>query len=72
MRMLASGKTFMDVLSDDGKLPVFSEAFLYPAVGKGDARFILAVAEEYEALIRFFGEETMKRLLDAARQVEAR
>lgn len=44
--------------------PVFSEAFLYPTVGKGDARFILGIAEEYEHIIRALGPRTVRLILD--------
>lgn len=44
--------------------PTFSEAFLYPTVGKGDARFILGVADEYDHLIRALGPKAVKAILD--------
>jgi hypothetical protein len=44
--------------------PVFSEAFLYETIGKGDARFVLGVAEEYSHLIELLGEHVVRRLLD--------
>jgi len=43
--------------------PVFSEGNLYPRMTKDDARFILAVAEEYDALIKKLGTERVKELL---------
>lgn len=76
MRMFQRGQSFSDVPADfppEGKEsldadgnppPTFSEAFLYPTVGKGDARFVLGVADEYEHLIKLLGDVT-PRLLDA-------
>ena len=76
MRMFGKGTPFMDVpeeaplpnLDECQKTPhgvsVFSEAFLYPRVGKGDARFVLAVAEEYERLIDVLGEDLVATLLE--------
>lgn len=56
----------MDVEADGiiqgERYPVFSEAFLYPKMTKGDARFILAIAEEYDALRQMLGEKTLKCL----------
>ena len=77
MMMLQKGQPFMDVPADftpeeereawkgADPPPTFSEMFLYATVGKGDARFILGVAEEYEHLIDLFGPELTKRLLSA-------
>lgn len=68
MRM-DKGKPFMDVPADftpegeEGELPTFSEAFLYPTVGKGDARFILGVAEEYEHIIKALGSKAVIAIL---------
>jgi hypothetical protein len=45
------------------QIPTFSEAYLYPRVGKGDARFILAVVEEYAKLIDVLGTERVRELL---------
>src|SRR3954469_20146529 len=45
------------------KIPTFSEAFLYPTVGKGDARFILGVADEYEHIIEALGPAAVKAIL---------
>lgn len=46
------------------KIRVFSEMFLYPRVGKGDARFILGVAEEYEHIIQALGPAAIRAILD--------
>jgi hypothetical protein len=54
---------FMDVEADDGSAPTFSEKFLYETVGKGDARFILGVAEEYDHVIRALGPAAVKAIL---------
>ena len=71
MRM-AKGKPFMDVKADfvpeecrdeHTELPVFCESFLYPTVGKGDARFILGVAEEYAHIIEALGTKAVRRIL---------
>lgn len=71
MRM-NKGQPFMDVEADfppkdwNGKRdapPTFSEAFLYDTVGKGDARFILGVAEEYEHVIKALGPEAVLSIL---------
>lgn len=43
--------------------PVFSERYLYPRIGKSDARFVLAVAEEYAKLIEVLGTKEIRRLL---------
>jgi hypothetical protein len=50
-------------LDRDGVYPVFSEGHLYPRLGKDDARFVLAVAEEYERLIAVLGPDKVKELL---------
>lgn len=63
MRM-NKGQPFMDVEADSEEAPVFSEAFLYDTVGKGDARFILGVAEEYEHIIEALGPTAVRALLD--------
>ena len=68
MRMMAKGEPFMEVEADDCDLPVFCESFLYPRVGKGDARFILAVAREYETLIKLLGTEKIKEMLLEAKK----
>lgn len=74
MRAINPGRAFMDVLAEDAApgedapAPVFSEANLYPRMYKGDARFILVVAEEYDALRAFLGDEALSRLLGAARR----
>lgn len=44
-------------------LTVFSEGYLYPRLGKSDARFVLAVADEYERLICILGVEKVRELL---------
>src|SRR5687768_8954576 len=62
MRM-DKGKPFMHVEADTGDAPTFSEAFLYEAVGKGDARFMLGVAEEYEHVIEALGPEALRAIL---------
>lgn len=71
MRM-GKGKPFMDVEAEfapDGwehgrNPPTFSEAFLYATVEKGDARFILGVADEYEHIIAALGPQAVCRLLE--------
>lgn len=45
------------------EVPTFSEAYLYPRVGKDDARFILGVADEYAKVIRVLGEEKVYEIL---------
>jgi len=80
MRMMAKGARFMDVPAESSPEdwegpdtpPVFSEAFLYDAVGKDDARFILGVAEEYDHLIKLLGTDLTKRLLEARLSTAAR
>lgn len=54
----------MDVPSDGAAVPVFSEDFLYGRMSKGDARFILAVADEYDRIIATLGEETVRAVLE--------
>ena len=44
--------------------PVFSEAYLYSITDKDNARFILAVAEEYEFIIKALGQDNIKCMLD--------
>lgn len=62
------GKPFTHIEADfpvEGRnVPVFSEAFLYETVGKGDARFILGVADEYEHLIEALGPKALRAILD--------
>ena len=84
--MFDKGRPFMDVpeeapIPDPGEcraapagVPVFSEAHLYPRLGKDDARFVLGVAEEYDRLISVLGPDTVRGLLDGSiepRDVEA-
>jgi hypothetical protein len=63
------GYPFMDVeYEGPGKsvpdnAPTFSEAALYPRLGKGDARFVLGVAEEYEHIIEALGPKAVKAVL---------
>jgi hypothetical protein len=52
-----------DDLAEHGPFPVFSEGHLYPRLGKDDARFVLAVADEYERLIKVLGSDKVKELL---------
>lgn len=49
--------------SDRRMIPVFTEAYLYPRLGKEDARFVLAVADEYTRLIDKLGTDEIHRLL---------
>lgn len=63
MRM-DKGKTFTHIEADDGSAPTFSESFLYEKVGKGDARFILGVADEYEHVIEALGTPAVRAILD--------
>jgi len=80
MRAFAKGELFMDVPCEqsfrtvdgqkyDAETPVFSEAFLYHTVGKDNARFILAVAEEYDIVIRALGTEKVKEILEQNRHL---
>lgn len=74
MRMLTKGEDFIDVKAEraeaDGQqLPVFCESFLYPRIGKADARFVLGVAQEYAYLISYLGTPAIKALLDVARKM---
>jgi hypothetical protein len=46
------------------EVPVFSEAFLYPRLGKGDARFVLGIAEEYAHIIDALGPRAVTAILD--------
>lgn len=68
-RAFRFGEPFADVdaefaSEDDGVVhPVFSEAHLYPLLGKDDARFVLSVAGEYAKLITVLGVDEVKRLL---------
>lgn len=71
MRAMKPGQPFLDVTADSHyrtKLAptVFSEQFLYPKMGKDDARFILAVADEYARLIELLGPEAVAALLRKA------
>ncbi len=68
MRMFSKGKPFMNVLAEGSKYPVFSETFLYPKVGKTDARFILGVANEYSRLIEKLGTEKVKEILQGEKE----
>lgn len=52
-------------LAEHGPFPVFSEGHLYPRLGKEDARFVLAVVEEYEALIKKLGPDAVRELLES-------
>jgi hypothetical protein len=68
MRLLAKGEPFYEIPSNDvNQAPTFSESFLYPRVGKEDARFILAVAQEYGYLIDFLGTPAIVALLEQAK-----
>lgn len=83
---MIKGQPFMDVEADfipeesdgtpaytgEGSLPTFSESFLYPTVGKGDARFILGVGEEYDHIIKALGSTTVQRILDVKPQLAQR
>lgn len=62
MRM-DKGKPFMHVGADSGDVPTFSESFLYKALGKGDGRFVLGVAEEYEHVIDALGPAAVRAIL---------
>ncbi len=66
---MAKGEPFFHLGSEthdeDGReLPTFSESFLYPRVGKEEARFILGVAEEYEHVIQALGARALRRILE--------
>lgn len=51
-------------MAQDGHpIPVFSEMHLYPRLGKDDARFVLAIADEYTRLIEKLGREKVVELL---------
>lgn len=49
---------------EDFEVRVFSEMFLYPRVGKGDARFILGIADEYEHVIEALGPKAVRAILN--------
>ncbi len=57
-----------DDLTERPDMPTFSEGYLYPRVGKEDARFILAVADEYERLIKALGPQQIRRLLGGSHE----
>jgi len=61
--MFDAGKPFMEVRAEGSEHPVFSEAFLYECMDKEDARFVLAVAEEYDEVIQKLGTPKVRRLL---------
>lgn len=66
MRVFSKGQPFIEVPAEGhekDRMPVFSEAFLYPHVGKSDARFILAVAEEYAHVINILGTTKVQEIL---------
>ncbi len=75
MRM-KKGTPFMHIEADHAAdyvdVPVFSEAFLYGVafgegdfgMTKGDARFILGVAEEYAHIIELLGPDKVRELLE--------
>ena len=67
MRMMTPGEPFYEVPAEGVELPVFCESFLYERVGKTDARFILAVAQEYAYLIAFLGTPAIQGLLKQAK-----
>jgi hypothetical protein len=46
-------------------IPVFSEMFLYPRLGKDDARFVLAIADEYSKVISILGADKVEEMLRA-------
>jgi len=66
------GFPFMHVEADSMDAPIFSEHFLYSLafnengafMTKGDARYILGVAEEYERLILLLGSSVVGALLE--------
>lgn len=74
MRMFKKAEPFMDVKAEHHPAAfssppasnplVFSEEFLYPSVGTGDARFILGVAEEYSRVIEVLGTKLVKEILE--------
>lgn len=75
MRMMQKGYPFMDVKQEvapwpdeigdiPDSAPVFSEATLYPTLGKGDARFVLGVAGEYDHVIKALGPKAVRAILD--------
>ena len=63
MRALAAGEPFMQVKAEGRDVLVFSEGFLYDCMYKDDARFVLAVAEEYERVILLLGIDRVRELL---------
>jgi len=67
MRTFAKGKKFMHVPAEGGAIPTFSEGFLYPRIGKDDARFVLGVAEEYEKIIEILGEGKVREILEGGK-----
>jgi hypothetical protein len=66
------GKPFMHIEADSANVPLFSEAFFYGLafqeeefwMTKGDARFIMGVAEEYSHIIKLLGPEKVRELLE--------
>ena len=65
MRAFAKGEPFRHITNDTipDKIPVFCEGFLYGRMSKDDARFILAIAMEYEHIICVLGVDAVKALL---------
>src|SRR5688572_23738961 len=75
MRAVAKGQRFMHITAETGgrngnRPPVFSEDFLYPKLGKEDARFVLGVAEEYEKVIQTLGPTEVAALIESPEQKE--
>ena len=63
MRAFEKAKPFIEMKAEVSGFPVFSESFLYERVGKCDARFILAIAGEYSAIIEMLGYKKVLELL---------
>lgn len=68
MRALKKGQPFLAVKAEGSEHPVFSEMFPYDRIGKEDARFVLAVAEEYDHLICVLSAAEAERLLSLPRK----
>ena len=66
MRSIEKGQSFIGVINDTipERAPVFSETFLYKVMSKDDARFILAIANEYDKLIRVLTPDVVVKLLE--------
>lgn len=80
MRAFSRGEHFLDIRAESflpccdgeekpdtkkhGMPPVFSEGFLYHVMSKDDARFVLAVGEEYANIVNLLGPDKVNELLE--------